>query len=421
MPNVLLQISHLPLLCFSHILSIWYIFFTLHTNFVTSKSFYQIGKAVILPLAFASALSLLGSIFLFPSSISAQFTARLQGVLTPLISAIELHRTLLNTPFPTDSDTSSSMSMTQYTEKVNDASASIKASEAALGSLAASTRLMSSDLIYGRFCPLDFTAFHRMCRKMSGRTNGLAAFFALVGVGPGAGIGLGADKSRGDTPAHTVPDSPIGTPRVVPSRKTSMQTMPDDDEGQPHISPSPHVIIPHSKPPSTFLHHRRLQPDHSNSHNLHTSLLSLSHPSYDKPNRGHATEHAVGTFESQRYLNLEARRLWDPNWEEWTKKALQGLGERWVLFSPYLSCQVGHAHIYISHLLPPICIRSLTRTFPSSQLRSRPRSLQRRSRRRKHLVRRCSLWQDHLSARNPTQRERRAESRNCETNERVER
>ena len=162
-------------------------------------------------------------------------------------------------------------------------------------------------------------------------------FFSLVGVGPGAGIGLGADKSSGDTDAHTVPLSPIGTPRSVPSRKTSLQTVldddDDDDEKKPHISSPPHPILSHSKAPSSLLNQKHLRHEHSHSHNpLHTSLLLLSHPSYDKPNRGHETEHAVGTFESQRYLNLEATRLWDPNWEEWTKNSLQALGERWVCF-----------------------------------------------------------------------------------------
>ena len=248
------------------------------------------------------------------------------------------------------------MSTTQYTEKVNAASTSIKASEAALGSLAASARLMRSDLIYGRFSPLDFTAFQQMCRRMSGRTNGLATFFSLVGVGAGAGIGLGADKSSGNTPAHTLPHSSIGTPRAGLSRKTSMQTMLDDDEGKPHISTipsSPHPTLPHSKAPSSFLHQRHLHHDHSDSHNLlHTSLLSLSRPSYDKPHRGHETEHAVGTFESQRYLNLEATRLWDPNWEEWTRKALQLLGERWVFF---LLVWVVKWHTYLYALSVPLC------------------------------------------------------------------
>ena len=227
------------------------------------------------------------------------------------------------------------MNATQYHEKVNAASASIKASEAALGSLAASARLIKSDLIYGRFSPLDFAAFQQMCRRMSGRTNGLATFFSTVGVGAGAGIGLGTDKSSGDMPAHTVPNSPggIGTPKAGPSRKTSML---DDDEGKPHtMSTTPssplYSTLPHPNPPSSVLHQRHHDPSHS--HNLlHTSLLSLSRPFYDKPHKGHEIEYAVGTFESQRYLNLEATRLWDPNWEEWTRRSLQLLGERLVCF-----------------------------------------------------------------------------------------
>lgn len=225
------------------------------------------------------------------------------------------------------------MSTTQYTEKVNAALAFIKASEAALSPLAASARLMKSDLTYGRFCPLDFKAFQHMCRRMAGRTNGLAFFFTLVGVGKGAEIRLGADKSGGDTLPHT---PSIHTPKAGPSTKTSMQTMLDDDERKPQISttipPSSSLsALPHSTPPSSFLHQRRSQHhDHSNSHNLlHTSLFSLSHPFYDKPNGGREIEHAVGAFESQRYINLEATtRMWDPNWEEWTRKALQILGER---------------------------------------------------------------------------------------------
>ena len=299
------------------------------------------------------------------------------------------------------------MSMAEYTEKVNAAATSIKASEAALGSLAASARLLKNDLVYGRFSPLDFTAFQRMCRLMSGRTNGLSAFFLLVGVGPGAGIGLGGS---GDTPAHTVPDSPVGTPRAVPSRKTSMQTMLDDDQEKPHISSSsPPSILPHSsKPPSSFpsLHQRHLNREHS--HNpLHTSLLSFSHPSYDKPNRGRETEHAVGTFESQRYLNLEARRLWDPNWEEWTRNALQALGERWVLLSLCLSLSCG-AYICVLKIFFYATFLSFSYSyfFHHPQLRPRPRSLQRWSHCRKHLVRKCSLWKNHLFPRNPRQRER---------------
>ncbi|KAF8811417.1 hypothetical protein BYT27DRAFT_7336184 [Phlegmacium glaucopus] len=315
---------------------------TLTTAVLFPLPFYLIGKSIILPLAFHSALALVGSILIFPSTISAQFTTRLQDVLTPLISAIDLHRTLLNTPFPIDSDTpSSSMNMIEYTESVNAASTSIKASEAALGPLAASARLMKSDLIYGRFAPLDFKAFQKMFRQMSAGMDGLATFFSIVGVGPGAGIGMGTDDSG--TPAHTVPNTPgMGTPAAGPSRRTSLDKL-YDDEGKPHTPSRPHSIQSHSNVASSprhsvhdpqhhhHSHHHSHSHPHNHHHLLHTSLVSISRPSqrmsYDKPNRGHETEHAVGTFESQRYLNLEATRLWDPNREEWTRKSMQILGE----------------------------------------------------------------------------------------------
>lgn len=236
----------------------------------------------------ASALSLVGSILIFPSTISAQFTSRLQDVLTPLISALDLHRTLLNTPFPND--------LTQYTGKITAASDLIKASEGALGPLAASARLMKGDLIYSRFAPVDFKPFQLMCRRMSGRTNGLATFFSLVGIGPGADSL--APNSALDTPVE-------GTSFV------------EDDKGKPQMS-----TAPSSKVPTSF----------SQKHDHHSLLRPHTSPSYEKPSGGHETEQAVGIFESQRYLNLEARILSDPNWGDWTRKSIQALGERWGAF-----------------------------------------------------------------------------------------
>jgi Putative ER transporter, 6TM, N-terminal len=301
-------------------------FFTTPADSELSQSlfFYQVGRVIIVPLAFAAAIALVGSILIFPSTISSQFTTRLQAVLTPLISAIELHRTLLNTPFPTHSNpSSSSMDLTQYTQKLTTASASIKASEAALGPLAACARLMNSDLIYSRFSPSDFKAFQMMCRRMSGRANGLSTFFSLVGVGPEAEMGLGPDRSP-DGSAHTLPHSPTETPVVG----TSVH------EGKPTPTPlSPHSIrSPSIKSPASSLPPRHPHHDHlSHSHYpLHASLVPR--PAYDRPNKGHEIEYAVGAFESQRYMNLEATTLWDPNWEEWTSKSLQALGERWVYF-----------------------------------------------------------------------------------------
>jgi hypothetical protein len=258
------------------------------------------------------ALSLVGSILIFPSTISAQFTNRLQDVLTPLISALDNHRTLLNTPFPDD--------LTQYTEKVTAAANLMKASEGALGSLAASARLMKGDLIYCRFSPVDFRPFQLLCRRMAGRTNGLVTFFSLVGIGPGAEMMTGANKTGPDTPALTVPNSPVDTPVVGSS-------LFEDDKGKPPISTTPlaQSIRPHSKVPPSSPSQKHLHHDHHTHIRAHNILYPS--PSYERPNSGHETEKAVGIFESQRYLNLEATILSDPNWGEWTRKSIGALGE----------------------------------------------------------------------------------------------
>ena len=283
----------------------------------------------MLPLTIGTALHLLASILIFPSTISAQFTSRLQDVLTPLISALDIHRTILNTPFPDPS------SIDTYDKNVKTASSLIKRSEAALAALSAAGRLLKGDLIYCRFAPQDFKAFQLMCRRMSGRTNGLDTFFALVGT---IGMGIGIEKNSPATPVHTVPNSPLGSPLAGPSRRTSLHRL-DDDEGKLHTSPtlvsSSDSKAPSSSSPSRHPHPHQHQHQHqhhrSHSHSTNFLHLPFSRPTtYEKPHRGHEVEHAVGAFEYQRYLNLEATRLWDPDKEEWTRKSMKALGERWV-------------------------------------------------------------------------------------------
>ncbi|KAF8149165.1 hypothetical protein B0H34DRAFT_735166 [Crassisporium funariophilum] len=329
---------------------------------------YMIGRVIVLPLTLHSALSLLASLLIFPSTISAQFTTRLQGVLTPLISAIDIHRDLLSIPLPptslAPSSSASDPEVDEYTKKINSAITSIKACEAALIPLAASARLLKSDLIYARFAPPDFRVFHRTCKRLAGRANGLGGFFALVGVGPFAGVGIGTGgqntpaPSTSGTPAHTVPNTP-GTWSPAPgSRGTSPERGTKErkpstgdalrDETQ-HLSKTPTAASapqpPHSPTrsirtharasssssanPKTHSHHAH---HHDHHHLLQKSLLSLASRSsfrnaHDQARRRREPEHAVGTFESQRYLNLEATRLWDPHREEWTRRAMGLLGK----------------------------------------------------------------------------------------------
>ena len=68
---------------------------------------------------------------------------------------------------------------------------------------------------------------------------------------------------------------------------------------------------------SLHLNHRR---EEHHDHHLHFSLLSLAHalsPLARVPTTSSA-ETAVGVFESQRYLSIEANRLSDPHAEDYT-------------------------------------------------------------------------------------------------------
>ncbi|KAF7338075.1 hypothetical protein MVEN_02032000 [Mycena venus] len=53
------------------------------------------GRAIVLPIVFHSAIAILSSIIIFPSSVSAQFTTRLTLVLAPLAKSFELHQVAL--------------------------------------------------------------------------------------------------------------------------------------------------------------------------------------------------------------------------------------------------------------------------------------------------------------------------------------
>ena len=132
------------------------------------------------------------------------------------------------------------------------------------------------------------------------------------------------------------------------SRGASLEEL-NEDDGKPHtptISSTSYSIRLHSKIPSlaqrNLLHDPQQHHSYSHSHISITSLLSLSRPSYDRPDKCHDTEYVVGTFQSQRYLNLEV-----------TRKVVQVLGEWWVcfflgldplFFLPIFLCQQSFPH-----------------------------------------------------------------------------
>ncbi|KAF9446717.1 hypothetical protein P691DRAFT_776668 [Macrolepiota fuliginosa MF-IS2] len=303
--------------------------------------FYLVGRSIIVPLCFHSALALLGSVLIFPSTISAQFTTRLQMLLAPFISTLDLHRQILDTIVPSDEFRALASSITSNLDQA----------EGSLAPLAACVRLLNSDFVLCRFAPDDFRAFQVLGRRLAGRANGMSLYFRL------------ADPSNDKFPITPGP-SVVNTPGPSsPAASRSHSPERTDGRGRPHLrvqtddtnpegrqGNGEEVILdeartprsarsrmftksrPISRKPSTslertrsagsppaspVLHHHHHH--HHHHHLLHQSLLHLS--------LGRKKEHAVGVFESQRYLNLEARRLNDPYGEVCTQRLTRLLQE----------------------------------------------------------------------------------------------
>lgn len=234
---------------------------------------------------------------IFPSSISALFTARLEGSIEPLKRSLELHRALLRTP--TDSPDFSPKAII----------AAVNQAEGSLAQLAAASRLLGMDVIYSRFAPSDFGELHALTRRLVVRSNGMTVYFTLL------------DTTREKfpmTPGPSRPQTPALTP--VATRPPS----PVRDHDGDHTPVSPIEDQPKSATSSTY--RRRRHPhlhfgDHSprsrhhgdshshNSHHnlLHHSLLHLGISHHAKP------EEAVGVFESNRYINLESMHMTGPD------------------------------------------------------------------------------------------------------------
>ncbi|KAF8885154.1 hypothetical protein BD779DRAFT_1611982 [Infundibulicybe gibba] len=251
--------------------------------------FYQVGQSIVIPLAFHSAISLIASIVIFPSTISAQFTSRLQIVISPLIKSIELHRGLMQFPLGEDAAAVFSAEVTSITESVSQ-------SESALVPLAAAARLLRSDLIYARFSPEDFSQLQKLARRIVGRANGMGMYFTLI------------DPTRERfpvTPGPSVPATPIAvmTPTAGRSRPASVDLNVDAQPEHTRIDADSQYRRHHS-------HH------HHHHHHLLREALHLSIPRPSKK------EHAVGVFESHRYLNLEATHLHDPKADHHTAQTM---------------------------------------------------------------------------------------------------
>lgn len=324
--------------------------------------FYNIGKAVVVPLAFHAALSVFFAATVFPSTVTAQYTTAIRAVLEPLDTFLQAHRDILKLDPSSPEFAASAGSLRGLVNK----------SEGGLAAAGVWFRLLQRDIVYGRFAPADVGRLQWWVRRIVTRAEGMNIYFTLI------------EPTREKFPITPAPTAP-GTPRTVPatpvrtrepspvrsSRSSATHTAESDGHGRDHPSDalrSPsitrlddekdsvrrrkagihgrgrergheqsmlHVALTRRvrEAFSGHGHHKRTQAPDSHDHHLHLSLLQFAHaltfPSIVSSDHLHHPpgEAAVGVYESQRYVTLEATRLTFPNYPELTDQFTKLLGE----------------------------------------------------------------------------------------------
>ncbi|KAE9392227.1 hypothetical protein BT96DRAFT_924850 [Gymnopus androsaceus JB14] len=260
--------------------------------------YYIVGRAILVPLAFHSVISVLAALVLFPESLSSNFTKRLAAVFTPLQKSTEIHLKLLRL-------TPGAECVDEFKENINVLAGVIAQSEAALGPLAQAARLLPSEVVYSRYSPRDWRPLQDLVRRIAVRANGTMLYFALI------------DPTRERFPMSPATTRP-GTPLSPSSPVERHQELPH----QHHLSNLLHIA----------LHH------HSNrSHNRFSS-----HGSH------HVVASPVGVFESQRYLDLEAHVWHDPKTEGHTTQTHFLLKESCVPLLEQCQLAVGCLHSWFA-------------------------------------------------------------------------
>ncbi|OCH87285.1 hypothetical protein OBBRIDRAFT_814199 [Obba rivulosa] len=276
---------------------------------------YQSGRGVVLPLAFHSAFCLVLSAILFPSTITAQYTGSLVRVLDPLHTALLEHRRILQI----------SPCSTGFPAAVAKINGQVNKSEGALTPSAAALHLLKHDIVWGRFAPADIGGFQWWVRRLVMRANGMNIFFTLVEP-TRERFPITPVPSRLSTPGHSRP----GTP--APSRPTTPGPYRQEESyGTPRRRKQPRSASRISLRQSLSRHlHLPLahQSDAAHDHHLHFSLLHLAHSlALTRVNTATSLETAVGVFESQRYLAMEASRTSRLDSAETTERFMQLLSE----------------------------------------------------------------------------------------------
>ncbi|TFK48067.1 hypothetical protein OE88DRAFT_1635639 [Heliocybe sulcata] len=315
---------------------------TLDISFTTGNLFpypyFPIGQAVVVPIALHSAVALVLSVLVFPSTISSQYTDRLIAVLRPLETAMAEHRKLLATP-----TTSSTFSPAAI-------NAAVAKSEAGLVPLAATARLMKRDIIWSRVSPSDLTSLQNWARRMAVRANGLGAYFTLIdplrerfpvtpapsrpvtpALSPVQSRAASRAPSRAPSPEPPVGEDGNDSDATAPGTPATEVTHADQDTETGHLNArrrratrSRHSESGHRPSGSHSLQVRAQSPM---GHHVHHHLHQLHHRLHMHLSLTSTREQAVGVFESLRYMDIESNHLFHPLSAQFTLRATDLLGE----------------------------------------------------------------------------------------------
>jgi hypothetical protein len=263
----------------------------------------QPGQSVVVPVAFHSALAIISSVLIFPTSVAAQYTAGLRAVIAPLNAGFRQHLSLLQ------------VSTTSQNFSPKAVRTSVSKAEGALAPLAASARLLRRDISWGRFSGKDLEGMREKVQRLVMRAHGMNVYFSLT------------DPTRERFPVTPVPShlgSPaMGTPNVSrpssPSRteesRSASPTLPRSPAGSPQSEAEQHRGRPtQQRRPRFDIDH----PSHSVKVHLHGTLFRRHHRQshmsslMDTHHHDNLREHVVGMFESQRYLDLESHHFAHP-------------------------------------------------------------------------------------------------------------
>lgn len=233
-------------------------------------------------------IAILCSLFVFPESVHSRFRMRFQAVFDPLIQALRQQPAIL--------ETSISSSNEKFKDGVETYNLHVQTAEAALKPLAAINRLMKKDVSFSRFFAGDFKQMYKLTTRLTVRANGMAFYFKIMDPSRhrftgNTSVNVTPAPSRPSSRAPSLAYSPPATPRCDSTK--GLQAL-----GKSHGD-------------SINFRRRRLYngiTHYFQSHHHLPVLFGNSNSLFrDIRARDHDPEHAVGVFESQAYLNLEAR------------------------------------------------------------------------------------------------------------------